>query len=473
MSEPTKEPVLFQSRLRQRVLIATAYYGPIRVTWAFEAAGAGLPKRLSNFKRSGLLEWHGNKRARFIELNHRYPGYQQLRKLLGALGHAYGVPDVRRSASSTVLRAKFVGTERPEVRLDELFGSRLRTLVLLTVARCNAITVRDLSNAICYKPVHMRRIIVPLERQGILRTDGGFVSLNNNFCARVELIEFAKAVVRARPEYCVVPPKPPERIKGRSTKTGCSNWRSGNVATEERPFGVHASRDGAPLLFGSNARLRVLMALAHGPLRLTTLQRRAAVTDNVIKDLRNEVLIVPDLGNTGNTTLLHLNPGFPAYEELVALLLRLVRRFPLQKDRLPALPALTKGPRTTRWLGPINRLFGSEDRTETLLTVAASGAADGSGLRRVLGFDIHEIERSVHMFAAYGLLRSRREGNANVFELNPNWFAAKELRALLDRLLALYPRYAARAISLDMQMPARRRLMKDNAAKRKGHGRRP
>jgi hypothetical protein len=104
-----------------------------------------------------------------------------------------------------------------------------------------------------------------------------------------------------------------------------------------------------------------------------------------------------------------------------------------------------------------------------LLTLAAMGQADISMLERAIHVhDMQEIARAAETFDSYGILRRCRLDGRNRagFELNPEWVAAAELRALLDALLNLEQRYRSRAAGAEAAMPPRRLKRKVNAQRR-------
>jgi DNA-binding GntR family transcriptional regulator len=57
-------------------------------------------------------------------------------------------------------------------------------------------------------------------------------------------------------------------------------------------------------------------------------------------------------------------------------------------------------------------------------------------LARILGSALNSVQGALRSLEADGLIVARTAGRTRLFELNPRFFAATELRALLDKLAA-------------------------------------
>lgn len=86
-------------------------------------------------------------------------------------------------------------------------------------------------------------------------------------------------------------------------------------------------------------------------------------------------------------------------------------------------------------------LFGNPGRTDILVLVAGLGRSFPSELVRLTGLPKTTVLRALERFERTGVLVSTEIANAREIRLNPDYVAARELRALLDALLEREPRY--------------------------------
>lgn len=82
----------------------------------------------------------------------------------------------------------------------------------------------------------------------------------------------------------------------------------------------------------------------------------------------------------------------------------------------------------------MDALFGSKVRTDTLVAVAALGTTYVSELARVLDCRLTEIQRAVAGLEHAGAIVTRMMGRTRLVELNPRFWGAAELYALLLRM---------------------------------------
>jgi DNA-binding MarR family transcriptional regulator len=80
--------------------------------------------------------------------------------------------------------------------------------------------------------------------------------------------------------------------------------------------------------------------------------------------------------------------------------------------------------------------FGSVTRTRVLLALRLMGSSYPRELARVLGSAVNGVQGAIRSLEADGLIAGRAVGRTHLFELNPRFFAATELRALIDKLTA-------------------------------------
>jgi len=78
--------------------------------------------------------------------------------------------------------------------------------------------------------------------------------------------------------------------------------------------------------------------------------------------------------------------------------------------------------------------FGSATRTRILLALRLMGSSYSRELARVLGTALNNVQGAMRSLEADGLVVGRAIGRTRLFELNPRFFAASELNALLDKL---------------------------------------
>ena len=81
--------------------------------------------------------------------------------------------------------------------------------------------------------------------------------------------------------------------------------------------------------------------------------------------------------------------------------------------------------------------FGSTTRTRILLALRLMGSSYPRELARLVGVALNAVQGALHSLEADGLVVGRAVGRTRLFELNPRFFAAAELRALLDKLASV------------------------------------
>lgn len=82
-------------------------------------------------------------------------------------------------------------------------------------------------------------------------------------------------------------------------------------------------------------------------------------------------------------------------------------------------------------------LFGSGLRSEVLIATARLGTTYPRELARVLGRDSKEVRRALVSLERTGAISTRLLGRTRIVELNPRYWAAGELYALLLKLSEL------------------------------------
>ncbi|GAC1414633.1 MAG: hypothetical protein NVSMB64_24880 [Candidatus Velthaea sp.] len=73
------------------------------------------------------------------------------------------------------------------------------------------------------------------------------------------------------------------------------------------------------------------------------------------------------------------------------------------------------------------------------MSLAAVGQTYPRELALTLAVPLTGVQRAVNALQRQGALSSRIVGRVRILELNPTWYAARELRALLDRMAEANP----------------------------------
>jgi hypothetical protein len=131
---------------------------------------------------------------------------------------------------------------------------------------------------------------------------------------------------------------------------------------------------------------------------------------------------------TTRRRLLSFDPAYVYLRELRDVLGRFIDRFDSEivwksKDSPAGIPRL-------RPRGPLE-IFGIGSRTEALLYLAAAGMISGDVLQKDLDLDARRAWEILSHFQGLGVIRSRKDGRRLIAELDPAFFAAKELKRLL------------------------------------------
>jgi hypothetical protein len=100
------------------------------------------------------------------------------------------------------------------------------------------------------------------------------------------------------------------------------------------------------------------------------------------------------------------------------------------------------------------KLFGTRRRTEVLILVALLGDTYPTELARLLGAPLYSIQAIVDALDRDGILATRLMGNIRRVDLDPRYFAFKELRQLLLRIAEAEP--GLRAVAAQRRSRPRR-----------------
>lgn len=461
-------PLLFRTEPRQRILIALARLGTLRMNDAVRLSGGSFPgpTEFANFEKTGLCVRFGSDRTRLIALNPGYPAADKLRDLLMALP---AEPMEKRLPSPSI--------DVPSVPIRdwnalEIFGPRTQTTVVIAVCLSNgqmdATSLRNIVRRGGALVQNFTNSLNSLQARGVIVVENTMVSLDPTI-PKARLIAFVETLLKNHLEHQNFKREPQRPVTDvRDSVNSRIPWRA-KPKGRIRPVGMEASADGAPLLFGSNARFRTLTALAvHQPLPPNELLRITQLGRNTLANFAKAGFVVVEDYTSGRyRRLVHINPAIPAHDELIRLLVRLESKWPSKTPNSWDLQRRSPGGKY-EWDRGLFKYFGSENRTETLLMLASFGRADNSTIHRALpAYDRHEGTRTFDMLRHYGIVRySTKEGNARMVELDPDWFAARELRAILDALLTCDPRFEGKKYASESAMSSRRKKMRQNATER-------
>jgi len=442
------------------MLAGLAHHGPMRLRDMTNLAGGHEPQptQLQHFVASGLVVRFGTERTTMMALNPAFPAVEELVALIRDVEPEPPHPRLP-LLRDFVVPSPVVNPEEHR----ELFGPWRQTAILLTIANAGgAMTTTTLNGAmksIRSRVLETRKTLKALVERRLVVVEGEMVRLHPKFAAAKALVRFSKAFCKAMSAYALRPapsePKPPAT-------------RLPPEAGQRRSY-FNPAPVGPPPIVGRPPRYRVLAVLAvHGTVGMTDALKAANVGNPVAQKLIADGFVATVVNARTNVSrrAIAIAPGLVGRDEFIALLRRVEQRWPV--PRTTALSGLAASNRTK--VGILGQAyFGSPSRSEVLLTIAAIGTADLAMLRRAIpNHDIQEISRAVRTWEAYGIVRQvpfegRPQGG---FELNPDWFAATEMRSLLDALLSAEPRYAGRAAGAEGVMPAQRRKRKENAARR-------
>ncbi len=302
----------------------------------------------------------------------------------------------------------------------------------------------------------------------IISVERDYVTISGNFPATRQLIAYAKALLKVLPEFDLRDDAKEWQNPISATKRhGLIDWERAE-GKAERATGIAPSNDGTPLLFGTVSRFRTLTTLAvNGPMRPADLFAATRMNQSTYRLLLSDGWIGRLNPSRGRTTraVVDISSALPAREQYIALLRKLSEKWPPRTIECTA----GDGDAKPRAKFVIGKCFGSVPRAETLLTLAAMGSADVMTLHRgASSTDPGAIRRTILMLQHYGIVRyTANEGSAKMVELDPTWFAAAELRALLDVLIPIDGRYQGRENSALGEMDPKRRKMRENAPKRR------
>ena len=216
------------------------------------------------------------------------------------------------------------------------------------------------------------------------------------------------------------------------------------VAAERRTV---FTREVPPIL-SSRHRTRLFISLCeYGPLNgadisLYVMTEQGGPRNDVVNRLVALGIVAEHQPLRKAGTAYYINPGHPAYRELLTFGRALARRWP-SPPRQPR-PIVEAAVPVEPSKIPCN-LFSYEETNRTLLLVAVAGLAQLVEISRDSGITKSKAAKpGLERFVRLGILsrapiptgKGARKGQPRPYLLNPNYFAYPELRSLLFALVA-------------------------------------
>jgi hypothetical protein len=229
-----------------------------------------------------------------------------------------------------------------------------------------------------------------------------------------------------------------------------------------RPCSFAPANDGAPRLFGTDARLRNLMALAkHGPLLMHEL-RRITGAGHLRLERRDHAQFgrggVVRSWKTEHGAAVMLDPDHPVHLPLRRLLVALERVYPL-RPYVPEYEAPAPPP-CRKWVGDRHALFGDIIPTSILTSIGVHGWTFEALCCALINHDRWNIKKSMRRLEDEGVLqgdRPRGPGfNARVVTIADAFPAKADLEAVLRAYVEAWPQTAT-AVQRGFEKIARER----------------
>jgi hypothetical protein len=259
-------PLIFQSAPRQRMLAALVQHGPMRKRDALNACGnpPTLEERLDNFVDTGLIVQFGDTRSVGVAFNEAFPASVQLREVIrSAEPGTSPAPRLRLPVEKPLFTVPVASA------VQTVFGPWLQTASMFLLGlNHGSLPLSALRSALrkITQTASADVAIKGLQRRKLVSIRGAEIFWHPQFDA-LALEDFVAALVALQPQYDLRPYlTPPRRAIKNRLKSGLIDWRQKEVVGDDRPFGGGVASDGSSLLFGSNARFRVLTLIASGEL---------------------------------------------------------------------------------------------------------------------------------------------------------------------------------------------------------------
>jgi len=370
----------------------------------------------------------------FVDLDDgMFPG-GELRRLLLRLAPIYGA-DLRKSERGPgAARAPRV---RGDGRSESLFGSPGRTRALLALAAVGEIDQSGLARLVGVGIQSITNVVAHWERAGVVRgrtaANKRMLSLDPTYSAASELRDVLDRLVKVTAPFA-----------------GLSRREDARVERASGPTAIALPFDPAALVcIGRRPQARILLALAsHGPARSVDLAAHLGVSEDAIRSTGGSLVRLGLVARTiacGRPVDLWfaLDPLHPLTPELTAYLDAIARINPQSGFVDVRPPPKRFPPRGMATPSQLTRLCGYDMRVRVLADVFQRPGRDDAGIARALHTKNERIRRHLRALAARGHLTFAPERGVMRARLNPGFLASRELRALLEKLVAIAPRYRA------------------------------
>lgn len=252
----------------------------------------------------------------------------------------------------------------------------------------------------------------------------------------------------------MVPPAFVELVRGIAKSLAAKDTRFGtDVKAVQRVTGNARASDDAPRVFGTDLRLRTLMALAKygamdvrdvrraiggSSVRMSSKRQCDGVEGNLAPFGRGGVVRI---WNSGTGLAARLDPDYPCAPELVRFLLKMEESYPLVTDlRILPEPPL---PERRRWVGDYNVLFGGFVASRILASIGHLGWTYAKLATRAANAADQSVVGVVLRMEEDGIIegdRARRgRGDVRILTVSKTFPASEELIALLRRYVEAFP----------------------------------
>lgn len=409
-------PVLFGNADSQHLLLRLFLEGPIRKTPRYH-----VPQRLVD---AGLLGRYHNGRFVVLMLDGRHPASGALRNVLGDLAGSAGQPSAVPPAS----------TAEHAVSVAQPLGHRevAAFRVVLWVVRAGggieeATLLRRIPDVY---PQMLGGACDRLVEDGVLTHGPSGLRIADGVPDSYQQLVLALGDLLSDRD---------PRLLARLPAPG------------PRPAAFIRNQDDAPRLFGTDVRLRNLMALAKfGALHVGELKSVTTVTHTRIEGRDNAPFTRGAPVRTWPTEhgpAIELDLAYPVATPLRRLLLKLEERYsmpPLVRRYKTPVP-----PPVAPWVGDRAALFGGAIATSILMSIGVLGwTFEALCVETATGYDRVVVKKALNRLENDGIVegeRQRRPGfNVRVVRIADSFCAREELMALLEACVKAWPTYANR-----------------------------
>lgn len=396
--------VLFGRRLFQDALLRIARDGSVKTSeFAFEITPSAIAS-------TALVTRSEVKYGQTWSLDPRHPAHGELIETLRALDPTLILAPIPQAGKQRLIRGD-----------SPLGHSQMAEFLILAALTSGAMSESQLFDVVDQREPAVKASITSLIEDGVLQTDGSSI----RYAPDVPL------------EYLYLVRKIEETLQG--------STRGEHVAARKKR-GLQRADDGAPRLFGSDARFRRLIILAvNGPMYAADL---AILMGNSYTRPEDKTYAPFGRGGIVATWMTSVGPAvaldteYPVAPELKRLLVALERLYPVEKLRdgmeLPPIPAFEP------WSGDKSALFGSAIPSGILFTVGVLGwTFESLCVSALVGKHRENVKEVLRSLEEEGILasdRPRRPGfDVRIVTLDKTFPAKPELEMLLKRCVNVWP----------------------------------